>query len=235
MAGRKFCPGDLVTVVGAQEDLDRVTEFLGEESAEHLELDRSELDYRRIIVSNPKVAGHQLRDLNLPQQYGAVVTRVRRGDVEFLPHGDTMLELGDRIRVLTSREQSGRGQFVLRRFVSRRQRDRYFEFWRGPGVGFDRGPDPDSAARRLDAAFGVCRRPVDRGVDSGQRRTHWADRVDAALQRESHAAPIWSGAVSGGRRHAIRLCVRHHVFAIGRLGHLCGRSGRSHAPRRSSR
>ena len=99
----KFSPGDLVTIVGAQEDLDRVATFLGEESAEHLELDRSELDYRRIIVSNPKVAGHQLHDLNLPQQYGAVVTRVRRGDVEFLPHGDTMLELGDRIRVLTSR------------------------------------------------------------------------------------------------------------------------------------
>ncbi len=99
----QFCPGDLVTTVGAQEDLDRVTDFLGEESTEHLELDRSELDYRRIIVSNPKVAGHQLRDLNLPQQYGAVVTRVRRGDVEFLPHGETVLELGDRIRVLTGR------------------------------------------------------------------------------------------------------------------------------------
>ncbi len=99
----RFCPGDLVTIVGAQEELDRVTEFLGEESGEHLEFDRRELDYRRIIVSNPKVAGHTLRDLNLPQQYGAVVTRVRRGDVEFLPHGDTILELGDRIRVLTSR------------------------------------------------------------------------------------------------------------------------------------
>ena len=100
----KFSPGDLVTVVGAQDGLDRVTEFLGEESTEHLDLDRSELDYRRIIVSNPKVAGHQLRDLNLPQQYGAVVTRVRRGDVEFLPHGETVLELGDRIRVLTQRD-----------------------------------------------------------------------------------------------------------------------------------
>jgi len=100
----KFSLGDLVTTVGAQDDLDRVTDFLGEESTEHLELDRSELDYRRIIVSNPKVAGHPLRDLNLPQQYGAVVTRVRRGDVEFLPHGDTVLELGDRIRVLTQRE-----------------------------------------------------------------------------------------------------------------------------------
>ncbi len=99
-----FCPGDLVTVVGAREDLDKVTAYLGEESNDRLELDRSELDYRRIFVSNPKVAGHRLRDLNLPQQFGAVVTRVRRGDVEFMPHGDTILELGDRVRVLTRRD-----------------------------------------------------------------------------------------------------------------------------------
>jgi putative transport protein len=34
----------------------------------------------------------------------AVVTRIRRGDIELLPHGDTVLELGDRVRVLTARE-----------------------------------------------------------------------------------------------------------------------------------
>ena len=216
----QFCPGDLVTTVGAQEDLDRVTEFLGEESVEHLELDRSELDYRRIIVSNPKVAGHQLRDLNLPQQYGAVVTRVRRGDVEFLPHGDTVLELGDRIRVLTSRNNLDAVSSFFGDSYRADQRDRYFEFRRRPGVRPHRGPDPDPAARRIDAAFRVCRRPVDRGIDPGEHRAHRADRVDAALQRESHAAAVWSGVVSGGRRHAIRLCVRYHVFAVGWLGDL---------------
>jgi putative transport protein len=99
-----FGPGDLVTAVGTPEDLATVTAFLGEESSEPLDLDRSELDYRRVVVSDPKVAGHPLRHLNLPQQYGAVVTRVRRGDIEFLPRGDTVLELGDRIRVLTHRD-----------------------------------------------------------------------------------------------------------------------------------
>jgi putative transport protein len=99
-----FCPGDLVTVVGTPEDLDKVTAYFGEVSRERIELDRRELDYRRIFVSNPKIAGHRLRDLNLPQQFGAIVTRVRRGDVEFLPHGDTILELGDRVRVVTQRE-----------------------------------------------------------------------------------------------------------------------------------
>ncbi len=97
--------GDLISVVGAREELERVTAHFGELSDEKIDLDRSHLDYRRIFVSNPKVAGQRLRDLNLPQQFGAVITRVRRGDIEFLPHGDTVLELGDRIRVLTRRDR----------------------------------------------------------------------------------------------------------------------------------
>lgn len=96
--------GDLVTVVGPVEDLDRVTQFLGEASQVRLDLDRRELDYRRVFVSNPNVAGHTLRSLNLPQQFGAVLTRVRRGDIQLIPHGDTVLELGDRVRVLTMRD-----------------------------------------------------------------------------------------------------------------------------------
>lgn len=97
-------PGDLVSVVGTPEEVERVRTALGEYSDEALELDRTEMDYRRIFVSNPQVAGIRLRDLNIPQQFGALVTRVRRGDVEFLAHDDTTLELGDRVRVVTRRE-----------------------------------------------------------------------------------------------------------------------------------
>jgi putative transport protein len=100
----RFMVGDLVTLIGSPEDLDAVTAYLGEETAEDLEMDRKDMDFRRIFVSNPKVAGHRLRDLNLPQQFGAIVTRIRRGDVEMLAHGDTELELGDRVRVVTKRE-----------------------------------------------------------------------------------------------------------------------------------
>jgi len=95
--------GDLVTVVGTEEDLDRVALFMGAPSDEHIELDRSQLDYRRIFVSEPAVVGHHLRDLKLPDAFGAVVTRVRRGDVEFLPQADTVLEPGDRVRVVAPR------------------------------------------------------------------------------------------------------------------------------------
>ncbi|MDN5272374.1 TrkA C-terminal domain-containing protein [Chloroflexus sp. MS-CIW-1] len=39
---------------------------------------------------------------------GAVITRIRRGDVELLPHGDTILELGDRVRIVTQRDNMDR-------------------------------------------------------------------------------------------------------------------------------
>ncbi len=103
-AQTRLTPGDLISVIGTPSEIQRVTEELGEPSEERLELDRTEMDYRRVFVSNPRIAGMRVSDLNLPQQFGAIMTRLRRGDVEFLVHGDTVLELGDRVRVVTQRE-----------------------------------------------------------------------------------------------------------------------------------
>lgn len=100
-----FSAGDLVTSVGSTEELARVAAFLGEQSAEEIDLDRREFDFRRIFVSNPRLAGRRLRDLRLKERYGAIVSRIRRGDNEILPHGDTVLELGDRVRVISDRER----------------------------------------------------------------------------------------------------------------------------------
>lgn len=95
--------GDMLSVVGTRAELERVTALLGELCDQRLDFDRSELDYRRMFVSNPLIAGRRLRDLDLIAEHGAVVTRVRRGDFEMLPDGDMALELGDQVRVLTQR------------------------------------------------------------------------------------------------------------------------------------
>lgn len=97
--------GDLIAVIGPHEAIQEVTSHLGEPSDQHLESDRSEFDFRRIFVSNPAIAGRCVRDLKLHQQFGAFITRVRRGDNEFVAHGDTILELGDRVRVVARPEQ----------------------------------------------------------------------------------------------------------------------------------
>ncbi|MCI0393451.1 MAG: transporter [Chloroflexi bacterium] len=97
-------PGDLINLVGTPEAVDALIPQLGEPAGQDLEWDRSEYDYRRVFVSNPAIAGRRLAELHLPRQYGAVVTRVRRGDIDLLAEGDTVLELGDRVRVVARRE-----------------------------------------------------------------------------------------------------------------------------------
>ncbi|MBI1279005.1 MAG: transporter [Anaerolineaceae bacterium] len=107
-----LCDGDLVSVIGPADQLESVTSFLGEVHSQQLDYDRNQIDFRRVFVSNPTVAGHRIQDLNIYQQYGALATRIKRGDSEFLPQENTVLQLGDRIRVVAPRNQmDGISQF----------------------------------------------------------------------------------------------------------------------------
>nr|WP_026460693.1 TrkA C-terminal domain-containing protein [Schaalia suimastitidis] len=92
--------GDLVTVVGPREMVARAANELGHPSSHSLLQDRSYLDFRRMTISNPKVAGRTVRDLDLSKRFGATISRVRRGDVDMVAQPDTLLQQGDRVRVV---------------------------------------------------------------------------------------------------------------------------------------
>lgn len=98
-------PGDILTVIGDQEVVDRFVAQVGHPSSVALTLDRSAVDYRRVAVSNPKVAGLPLGDLRLRRRFGAVATRVRRGDVDLLATDDLTLQIGDRVRIVAERRR----------------------------------------------------------------------------------------------------------------------------------
>jgi len=95
--------GDIVAVVGEESALDLAEQIFGEKSEAHIELDRSQLDYRRVFVSSDNVVGKRIQDLDLESLYSATITRVKRGDVDVVPAPDTRLEQGDRVRILTHR------------------------------------------------------------------------------------------------------------------------------------
>lgn len=101
----RFELGDRVSVIGDPHEVAAVAAVLGEQIEEHLALDRSHYDFRRIFLSKPALAGQRIKDLQLPARYGAIITRVRRGDVDLLADGDMVLDLGDRVRVVAPREQ----------------------------------------------------------------------------------------------------------------------------------
>lgn len=99
--------GDEISLIGTEGEVRAAAAFLGDVTDAHLEFDRSDLDFRRIFVSNPQVVDKTLAQLALPERFGALVTRVRRGDLDHLPTSATRLELGDRVRVVARREQFG--------------------------------------------------------------------------------------------------------------------------------
>lgn len=98
-------PGDILTVIGDPDTVEQFAARVGHPSSVALTLDRSSVDYRRVAVSNPQVAGQALGDLRLRRRFGAVATRVRRGDVDLLATDDLVLQIGDRVRIVAERRR----------------------------------------------------------------------------------------------------------------------------------
>jgi putative transport protein len=98
-----FQPGDLVTVIGKEACVAAAARAIGTISELQIDNDRSEIDYRRMFVSNAEVVERPIGELQLTERHEAVITRVRRGDVDLVPDDDFELELGDRARVLAPR------------------------------------------------------------------------------------------------------------------------------------
>lgn len=95
--------GDLVAVIGHPEDVAAVRDRVGEDNPDHIALDRHHLDMRRMVISNAKLSGRTIARLGLGERFGAVATRVRRGDVDLLATPDLAVQQGDRIRVIAPR------------------------------------------------------------------------------------------------------------------------------------
>jgi putative transport protein len=94
-------------VLGPEPAVAACCRHLGERSDHHLALDRTTLDFRRVVVSNRRLAGQRLGDLDLTSRFGVTVTRIRRGDDDLVAGDETVLELGDRARVVGPVEQLG--------------------------------------------------------------------------------------------------------------------------------
>lgn len=96
--------GDVVRLVGSREEVDKAIADLGEEVPEEMIAGDPVYNTARIFVSNPNVVGQKLAALNLNENYSTIISRYRRGDIDLLAKGDTILELGDQVRMVARRK-----------------------------------------------------------------------------------------------------------------------------------
>ncbi len=96
---------DLVVMVGEPGVVEEEAQKIGEIAQAHLADHRDEVEFERIILSNPDLAGRTVSELNLPARFGALITRVRRADLDLLARDDLALQLGDQVAVVVPVDQ----------------------------------------------------------------------------------------------------------------------------------
>ncbi len=96
--------GDVLLAVGQRASLEKLRLLVGGESAVDLKKIPGQLVARLILVSQKKVIGRSLAELQLRQRYGVNITRIHRAGVEFVPSTGVHLQFGDRLTVVGSQD-----------------------------------------------------------------------------------------------------------------------------------
>jgi putative transport protein len=87
--------GDLLHLVGDKKSLRKVRLVIGEEVAASLSTQGTELRVERVVVTNEKVLGKTLGDLELKSKFDVVVSRLNRAGIELVPGSASSLQFGD--------------------------------------------------------------------------------------------------------------------------------------------
>jgi len=89
--------GDILLIVGNQENLDKFLIGLGKEIEIDLSRFRSNSITRKIIVTKSRFIGRAVREIGFLQKHGVVITRIIRSGFEFAPTHKVQLHYGDRV------------------------------------------------------------------------------------------------------------------------------------------
>ena len=87
--------GDILHLVGNPESLKKMHLIIGEEVDVPVTSLSGEIRSERVVVTNEKVLGKQIRHLGIHKKYGVVISRLNRAGVELVPTAHTTLQFGD--------------------------------------------------------------------------------------------------------------------------------------------
>ncbi|MDX1684336.1 MAG: TrkA C-terminal domain-containing protein [Saprospiraceae bacterium] len=162
--------GDMIVAVGSRKTIDEITERLGQKSDSPQRFDRTKFDASRLFVSNPDLAGMTLSSLNLHEKYNAIVTRIRRGDIDMIAQSDTILELGDRVRFIARRSDLKELAKLFGDSYHASSKVNLFSFGLGIGLGLILGSIEISLGGGVSFKLGYAGGPLIVGLILGSLR-----------------------------------------------------------------
>lgn len=133
--------GDHVVAVGSPAHLQAAVNLLGQLAADPLEENLKGFHVQRYFVSNSDVAGRPLSALGL-EKFGAVLSRIRRADIDLPVSADTILRLGDRVQVISYSQNEQAIRDLFGNSLTALSETGYFSFALGIALGIIAGAVP---------------------------------------------------------------------------------------------
>ena len=95
--------GDRIKAVGTEDAMNQMAVLMGERIEGDLPLDKTQ-SIESLLVTNKDVINKNLGHLNLQQNFGCTVTRVRRSGIDIAPSPELDLKFGDKVMVVGEKE-----------------------------------------------------------------------------------------------------------------------------------
>ncbi len=136
---------DKVFVITTDHDIELIVTLLGEEiNMERKQWVRleSQLINRRILITNPKMNGKRLGELQLRKLYGINITRIQRAGVELLAAPSLALQVGDTVSVVGTDSTIAGVEKVLGNSMKRLNEPNLMSIFIGIGLGMLLGSIP---------------------------------------------------------------------------------------------
>ncbi len=96
--------GDRILIITTSAHRPTVIAFVGKEVEEMQKEDWETLDKhlisKRVLVTQPRIHGKSLRELNLRNNYGVNITRINRAGTDLIAQPNLKLQMGDRIMIV---------------------------------------------------------------------------------------------------------------------------------------
>ncbi|STD50114.1 putative transporter [Edwardsiella tarda] len=197
--------GDLLHLVGQKPELESARLVIGEQVDTSLSTRGTELQVSRVVVTNEKVLGKKIRDLNLKQKYDVVISRLNRAGVELVAGNNATLQFGDILNLVGRPQSIDAVAAIVGNAQQKLQQVQMLPVFIGIGLGVLLGSIPlfipgFPAALKLGLAGGPLVVALILGRIGSIGKLYWF----MPPQRQPGPTRAGDRAVSGGRRTKIR-------------------------------
>ena len=96
--------GDVLMMVGPQAEMEKIKLVLGEETDVPMDINTS-IATQDIELTSSAFIGKTLAELGVWENYGVIITRIRRQGLEISPVGSVTLDIGDGLHIVGDRQE----------------------------------------------------------------------------------------------------------------------------------